>query len=133
MALIECPECKHQVSDSADACPSCGFNIKKRISYCPYCELLNNKKVLMSFSIANNEYTCPECNKTVGIATPEMEANWAIQKQMEQNLPKCPYCSSTDLKKISGLSKAGSVALWGVFAMGKVSKQWHCNSCKSDF
>jgi len=49
------------------------------------------------------------------------------------NKPHCPYCTSTDLKKISGLAKAGSVALWGVFAMGKVSKQWHCNSCNSDF
>lgn len=26
----------------------------------------------------------------------------------------CPYCKSTDCKKISGLSKAGSVALWGI-------------------
>ena len=46
---------------------------------------------------------------------------------------ECPYCQSTNVKKISGLSKAGSVALWGIFASGKVSKQWHCNSCGSDF
>ena len=45
----------------------------------------------------------------------------------------CPYCKSTDCKKISGLSKAGSVALWGIFALGKTTKQWHCNSCKADF
>ena len=25
MALIECPECNHQVSDKASACPNCGF------------------------------------------------------------------------------------------------------------
>lgn len=46
---------------------------------------------------------------------------------------ECPYCHSKNTKKISGMSKAGSVALWGVFAAGKVSKQWHCNDCKSDF
>lgn len=46
---------------------------------------------------------------------------------------ECPYCHSTDTKKISGLSKAGSIALFGVFALGKTSKQWHCNQCKSDF
>ena len=46
---------------------------------------------------------------------------------------ECPYCHSTNTNKISGISKAGSVALFGVFAMGKVSKQWHCNSCKSEF
>ncbi len=46
---------------------------------------------------------------------------------------ECPYCHSSNTKKISGLSKAGSVALWGVLAAGKVGKQWHCNSCGSDF
>lgn len=49
------------------------------------------------------------------------------------NRPKCPYCNSTNTKKITGMSKAGSVALFGVFAMGKISKEWHCNNCKSDF
>lgn len=46
---------------------------------------------------------------------------------------KCPYCHSTNTKKISGLSKAGSVALFGVFALGKTTKQWHCDNCGSDF
>lgn len=46
---------------------------------------------------------------------------------------ECPYCHSKDTKKISNLSKAGSVALFGVFALGKTSKQWHCNNCGADF
>ena len=50
-----------------------------------------------------------------------------------RNNAECPYCHSKNTKKISGFSKAGSVALFGVFAMGKVGKQWHCNQCKSDF
>ena len=45
----------------------------------------------------------------------------------------CPYCKSTDCKKISGLSKAVSVGLFGLFALGKTTKQWHCNNCNSDF
>lgn len=45
----------------------------------------------------------------------------------------CPYCKSTDCKKISGLSKAVSVGLWGIFALGKTTKQFHCNNCKADF
>lgn len=51
----------------------------------------------------------------------------------DDNQVKCPYCNSTDVKKISGTSKVGSVALFGIFAMGKVSKNYHCNNCKSDF
>lgn len=46
---------------------------------------------------------------------------------------ECPYCHSTNTKKISGMSKAGAVALFGIFALGKTSKQWHCNGCGSDF
>ncbi len=29
MALIDCPECGHQVSDAADTCPSCGLRLKE--------------------------------------------------------------------------------------------------------
>lgn len=56
-----------------------------------------------------------------------------MEEYKYRNNAECPYCHSKNTKKISGFSKAGSVALFGVFAMGKVSKQWHCNQCKSDF
>ena len=45
----------------------------------------------------------------------------------------CPYCKSTNTKKISGVSKAVSVGLFGIFALGKTTKQFHCNNCKADF
>ena len=32
MALIECKECKHQVSDSAKVCPSCGKKMPTKLS-----------------------------------------------------------------------------------------------------
>ena len=28
MALIECPECKHSISDTCDSCPHCGYKLK---------------------------------------------------------------------------------------------------------
>lgn len=49
-----------------------------------------------------------------------------------QNTPHCPICNSTEIKKISGMSKAKSVAIWGIFSR-KVHKQWHCNECGSEF
>ena len=55
------------------------------------------------------------------------------RQQEERNQIRCPYCQSTNIKKITGLSKASSVVLWGIFAAGKVSKNYHCNNCKSDF
>lgn len=33
MALIKCPECSQDISDSANACVHCGYRIKKKIDY----------------------------------------------------------------------------------------------------
>ena len=54
-------------------------------------------------------------------------------KQLFKPIVTCPYCKSTNTKKISNTSKAMSVGLFGIFGMSKVNKQWHCNNCKSDF
>ena len=60
----------------------------------------------------------------------------AIQTQQEKaeenNVPHCLTCGSTNIKKISGLSKVGSVAMWGILSR-KVHKQWHCNNCSSEW
>lgn len=44
----------------------------------------------------------------------------------------CPYCQSTDTKKISGTSRFMSTGIFGL-ASGKLGKQWKCNKCKSNF
>ncbi|MCM1325115.1 MAG: hypothetical protein NC094_10300 [Bacteroidales bacterium] len=45
-----------------------------------------------------------------------------------ENQPKCPTCQSTNIKKISGVSKAGSVAMFGIFSQ-KVKHQFKCSNC----
>lgn len=45
------------------------------------------------------------------------------------NLVKCPNCQSINTNKISTASKAGSALMWGVFAMGKISKTYECKNC----
>lgn len=51
----------------------------------------------------------------------------------DNNTPHCPYCNSTNIKKITTGSKVAHTALFGIFSMSRNSKQWHCNDCKSDF
>ncbi|QXE20052.1 zinc-ribbon domain-containing protein [Clostridium sp. 001] len=51
------------------------------------------------------------------------------RQTVEDNVIKCPNCRSTNVKRISGLSKAGSVALVGIFSMGKLTKTYECNKC----
>ena len=64
--------------------------------------------------------------------TPPQMAQANAQAQEWLNKVQCPYCNSTNCKKISGVSKATSVAMFGIFSQ-KVKKQWHCNNCRSDF
>ncbi len=46
---------------------------------------------------------------------------------------ECPYCHTTNVKKITNTSKAVHTALFGIFSVSRNSKQWHYNNCNSDF
>lgn len=97
------------------------------------------------FLSRKNTLRCPECggyaDKTDGFKICIKCGCQLISQDEYQSyshlsskpIVTCPYCQATNVTKISNLSKAGSVALWGIFAMSKTSKQWHCNNCKSDF
>lgn len=72
--------------------------------------------------------SCTKCNTSTLIT----KSNQAI-KAAEKPVVECPYCHSTNTKKISTTSKVAGVATFGVFALGKATKEWHCNNCKSNF
>lgn len=55
------------------------------------------------------------------------------RSESTQPIVECPYCHSTDTKKITNTSKAIHTALFGVFSMSRNSKNFHCNQCNSDF
>lgn len=103
---IKCPNCSSLISETSRICPDCGFDGIG--SYLLQLEREKQAKVIDY----THDYEPIENN------TP--------------NIPRCPTCQSTDIKKISGLSKAGSVAMWGIFSR-KVHKQWHCNNCGSEW
>ncbi len=46
---------------------------------------------------------------------------------------ECPYCHATNVSKITVASKAVHTALFGLFAVGRNSKNYHCDHCGSDF
>ena len=45
------------------------------------------------------------------------------------NLPKCPMCGSTNIQKISDLSRTSSILGFGILSK-KIGKQWQCNNPK---
>lgn len=79
-------------------------------------------------NIYNEElFRCLEIGKKQKI-----EAALEQARQASKVNVTCPYCKSTNCSKISGLSKATSVVLWGIFSQ-KHKYRWHCNKCRSDF
>lgn len=80
---------------------------------------------------------CNNCNHYEDIyVSDELKQYWEEQAKAEEQvklqqakfIPKCPICQSTNIKRVSGTSKAISVALFGLLSQ-KVKKQFHCNNC----
>ncbi len=193
MAIIECTECGHKVSDKADVCPSCGYkvsDIKKDMSNFVYCKINGEdvnvtelKHRLLSVSeserqhyqnilgIALNkeklvamEKQLKASPKTVGVMKHAAEilnmtkeitnlisndlamflskfiANnmepiefngkpKRVPTDRELYIPKCPTCSSPNIRKLRAGEKATTrhAILWG--RGGAFNKTWKCNNC----
>lgn len=158
MALIKCPECGKEVSDKAPACIHCGYPLnnltntqkqeepvknepipKIRVTADTVMQAVDRATSQLKCSIEELDYTVIDQGKQgiFGSRPAIIEATKKHNNEPKINItwhtPKCPTCQSADIKKISDFSKAGSVAVWGVLAAGKVSKQWHCNNCGSEW
>lgn len=64
-------------------------------------------------------------------AIPETKETFGIKSKTNVSV-KCPYCNTTNVKKISTVNRAISTSMVGI-ASSKIGKQWHCNNCGSDF
>lgn len=97
----------------------------------------------------NTEFLCPKCGKKMmyfGTEDIDPTINKVINRYDEEERklnhsgkqcltkpqPKCIYCQSTNIKKISGTTRLLSTGLFGLGSK-KIGKQWHCNNCDSDF
>ena len=49
-------------------------------------------------------------------------------KIQNDTTPRCPNCHSSNIQKIGGLERAGSVAMLGVFSK-KINKSFKCKNC----
>lgn len=115
-------------------CDKCGEYIEVKYDK-RYIDKVKNEYCIVT---NGNEIRC-KCGNLCqnGIVEPKKLTNIKYSKSLLQtkpttNIPQCPYCNSTDLKRISAATKAVNVALFGLFG-NKRKYQWHCNNCKSDF
>lgn len=105
---IKCPNCSSMILETSRSCPDCGFDGIG--TYLLQLEREKQAKVI--------DYTH------------DYDIN--VNNTSTAHVPKCPTCGSPKIQKVSTLSKAGSVFMWGLLSQ-KVKKTWHCNNCGSEW
>ena len=129
MALIKCPECGKEISDKSPACIHCGFPLESLKGSSGIDEATVEKdtdKDVEEGILCEEGYSL----EFMDDGDEKEQAASAVDNYTEKI--KCPTCGSPDIKKITGKSKTGSVALWIIFSREE-DKQWRCNSCGSEW
>lgn len=152
--LIECSECKKQISDKANNCPNCGCPIDK-MEMGNYCNIngraYNLSDIITILPKVGNKDTDVHPYYIIGMlrdrtplnpqsanelaniiletkVIPE-EFNGDIEiKNESSNIPKCPTCGSTNIEKISLTKKAFGGAMFGLFS-SDVRNTMKCKNC----
>ena len=97
------------------------FLTKKNMLRCPKCGGYADKR--------DGIFICLKCGEDL---VPQSEYEGQPLYGSNRSKVTCPYCNSSNVTKISTVDRVVSTGLFGL-ASSKVGKQWHCNSCKSDF
>ena len=88
----------------------------------------------------DNDFYCLKCNhplsnKNIFLSNDEYNNSNHIttsSTMQKVNIPKCPICGSTNLKKLDALDRGFSVFMLGL-GSNKIGKTYQCKNCKSTF
>lgn len=110
-----CPFCKHELIDTG--MPMSDF---KDITY-----FANRNRDLLLAMIELRQKDVIEYELKMGQIREQLDRKESSQTS---NLPHCPHCNSTDIARISGAERAGSILMLGFFSK-KINKSFKCKKC----
>lgn len=146
--LIKCPECNKEISDKNPQCIHCGYLLidNTTMNIC----MINNVSYDLSqeLEMINNEINMglvirsirEKCNMSLSDAkclynfindtkkVPNKFQCEIITSTNQPNIPKCPTCGSTNIKKISITKKAFGGAMFGLFS-SDIRNTMQCKNC----
>ena len=150
-----CLKCKMNFSDSFDECVYCGSSLlygsiesyedsqpkEKSIFEMTDEEILNkyqsykkNIEEQTGITLSDKEFINGlKSARRENLNRQSININVTTEENMKNNLVTCPYCNSSDTKKISTISKVAHTALFGIYSVSRNSKNFHCNQCGADF
>ena len=129
-----------EIVDAINSPKNCSFDF-----FCELEELTDENNIEEAVNCIKKQFNCneeianqvfieykkqiySECKKIEQELTPQQIAHANAEARELLNKPKCPTCSSTNLKKISTTSKVVNTAMFGIFGT-KRHKTYHCNNC----
>ena len=125
-----CPKCG-DVGDDLNICPYCGEKqIRTKYTLIDLLEQddIDDEKIVDEYArcspLFDEDLYRSRINKE------KLLQQASLDKQREQNTPKCPTCGSTNVKHISTLNRAVSIGVFGLFS-SKIGKNYECLNCKS--
>ena len=125
-----CPKCG-DVGDDLNVCPYCGEKqIRTKYTLIDLLEQddIDDEKIVDEYArcspLFDEDLYRSRINKE------KLLQKASLDKQREQNIPKCPTCGSTNVKHISTLNRAVSIGVFGLFS-SKIGKNYECQNCKA--
>lgn len=126
---LKCKYCNTTMVQSNETPEEVVDNFVKNAAYGDY-------RKTLAVKIGQEKFSEEAFQQRENILNKKRNCNQQSKKQSVQ--PKsspqvtCPYCHSTNTKKISAGSRVKSTLMFGIFSK-KNGKEWHCNECGSDF
>ena len=115
-----------------DACPHCGSEFIELLLTTKEWKILKNISTDSDFIFAMDEL---KKNNIIdfNLKMSQFKTNVEAEKQSKEkskqtNIPKCPTCGSTNIKKISGTKRYVSTGLFGL-GSSNVGKTMECKNC----
>ena len=136
-----CPKCGKFYSSKEHFCPDCGTKmIDCHLTEEDYSEMVIDslrrkqwrQQMREKYVVGSPEFDAVLYNKRLQEEKAEADYYASIPRRPSEPEITCPYCKSTNTKKIGVISRSVSVGLFGLGSK-KINRQWHCNNCGSDF
>lgn len=124
-----CPKCG-DVGDDVGICPYCGEKqIRTKYTLIDLLERddIDDEKIVKEYALCSPLFDEDLYRSRINKGKLLQKAT--LDKQREQNKPKCPTCGSTNVRPISLGKKAIGFLTVGIFS-SSFSKSYECENCK---
>ena len=140
MALFQCPECGHQVSDKAAACPNCGCPVSHPSE--EHCTFEYNgvtkdvSAIVSALRAGQKGYAAGEIwelfdvksAQTIEILNGIIAKYNIVVPEPVKPVPKCPTCGSEKIHELSAATRGIALGLFGL-ASKTARSQFVCENC----